>query len=86
MKIKNLKRSTVHHYGPVERCQCFLENRCEIESQLRRGMVYNRHQPKRCTRDSVFEIDGITLCAQHAGKLALNHLIQCQWGAKDEQN
>lgn len=75
MKVEPIHRPTEHHYGPRIRCQCLLNNACEIKAAVKRGVKYGRNQPARCTRDSVYSIDGVNLCAQHAGKIALDFII-----------
>ena len=65
-------------------CQCNVINACVIKKHFKdAGRHIKYRKPWRCSRTSVYAIDGIRLCAQHAGKVALNHLLR---GQVDEQN
>ena len=70
--------STYHVTG---QCQCNVADACVIKQRFKAGSAL-RHiryrKPWRCSRVSVYEIDGIKLCAQHAGKIALNYLLTHQ--------
>jgi len=76
MKIELIHRVSPPVYGPETRCQCLLHNADHILRRKKQEHTFGRRQPHRCTRDSTYRIDGIALCAQHAGKLALGYLIE----------
>ena len=72
MKISILRGAKMH----MPRCQCLLHNACEIKARKSQGYYPNSDQPHRCTRPSTYSIDGANFCTQHAGKMALDYLIQ----------
>lgn len=71
MKITKLEKSTPEHLRSVR------ESRCEEET-LSTGTGPFPGSRRRCGRFALYEMDGKKYCKQHAGDVALSHVLRGQ--------